>query len=110
MANKFKNSRLVLTTTPTDAYTCPTTASAAIILNIHIANTSTSNSRDVTVSWIDSSSSNAVTRLAEQMTLPCQESLVVLGGKLVLEPNDKIQAKASAASDLELTLAIMELS
>ena len=104
----FKNSRSVLTTSYTNTYTCPASTSA-VVLNIHITNISTSTSRDVSVQWKDSSASNAITRLAEQMTIPSKEVLALLNGKIVLEGGDSIEAKSSAVTDLEMTLAVMEL-
>lgn len=104
----FKNARAILTTSYVDVYTCPP-LTTSVVLNIHAANISTSSSRDLSCQWIDSSASNAVTRLAEQMTIPAKEALALLNGKLVLEAGDKLQAKSSVASELEISISIMEL-
>lgn len=109
MASTFKNARAVLTASYADIYTCPA-GTTAVVLNMHSANTSTTTSRDLSCQWLDASASNAATRLAEQMTIPAKEALALLNGKLVLEAGDKIQAKASAVTDVEMTVAVMELS
>ena len=108
MANVFKNKSLILTTTSTSAYVVPA-ATTSVLLNVHIANTSSTNSRDITVTWYDTSTAST-TSLATAMTIPNNESLALLGGKAILETGDYISALASATSDCHMTLAIMEMS
>ena len=48
--------------------------------------------------------------LASTMPVPADSSLEVVSGKFVLETGDKIQAKASAASDIEMFVSMLEIT
>lgn len=109
MAEVFKNANLDLTTSLTDAYTCPASTKAIVTL-CQVANVDGTNSVDVDVCWTDSSNTNKVTYLVKTMSLPADASVGVLTGKLVLEAGDKIQGKASAASDAQLSISVLEIS
>lgn len=108
MAEVFVNARAVLGTSAADVYECPA-STKAIVLLAQVANTTSSNAT-ATVQWTDSSNSAAVTRLISGVSVPVGASLGCLDGKMVLEPGDKIQALASAADALELTISVLELS
>lgn len=109
MASTFKNARLLVTTSYTTGYTCPS-ATTAIVLQAQVANVDGANSADISLQWLDSSNADAATRLAHTISVPADASFGLLDGKLVLEAGDVLQAMASAASDLELTISVLELS
>lgn len=109
MATVFKNARLAVTGSYSTAYTCPT-ATTAIVLSAQVSNTDSAAPYEVSAQWLDSSASNAATRLAHVITVPAKASMGLLSGKLVLEAGDVFQALASTTAKLELTLSILELS
>jgi len=108
MARTYVNARAVLGTSAVDVYTCPA-STKAIVLLAQVSNT-TSSIATATVQWTDASNSDAVTRLINNVSIPVGASIGCLDGKLVLEPGDKIQALASVADALELTMSVLELS
>ena len=109
MATALKNAYLDLTASLADVYTVPA-STTAIVFTCQVANVDGTASVDVDVVWTDDSNADKVTYLAKTVSIPADASLNVLAGKVVLETGDKIRAKASAASDAELTLSIMEIS
>lgn len=109
MANTFKNARLVVTASMSTIYTCPGSTTALVLLaqatNIHASTDAT-----VSLQWLDSSASSAVTRLAKNVALPLGAALGLLDGKLVLEAGDVLQSSANAVSSVELTVSVLELT
>ncbi len=101
-----KNARAALTTSASDVYTAP--SGGAKVTMIQVANVDGTNDVDVTVQWTDSSASSAVTRLCFNATVGAKDALSVPAGGLILESGDKIQALASAASDAEITVCVVE--
>ena len=97
------------TTYGTSVYECPS-ATKAIVLNAQCANVDGSVSVDVSAQWLDSSASNVATRLVELVAIPAKSVQNLLSGPVFLEAGDAFQAKASAAGDAELTLAIVEIT
>ena len=109
MAEAFKNFKLALGTDSATAYTCPA-ATTAIVLLLQVSNVDGTNEADATVSWTDSSDSDASTALVSAVPVPAGSALGVLSGKLVLESGDTIAGLASAAGDLVLTGSVVEMS
>jgi len=109
MAEAFKNFKLALGTSSATAYTCPA-STTAIVLLCQVANVDGKNEADATVTWTDSSDSDASTALVSTVPVPAGSALGVLSGKLVLEAGDTIAGLASAASDLVLTGSVVEMS
>ena len=99
-----------LTTSNADQIVCATDKLVKVN-SIIVANVDGTNAADVDVSFVDSSSGNLVLHLAKAVTIPAKSTLVVLGkdAPIYLEEGDKIQAKASAAGDLEIVLSFEEL-
>ena len=99
-----------LTTSNADQIVCATDKLVKVN-SIIVANVDGTNAADVDVSFVDSSSGNLVLHLAKTVTIPAKSTLVVLGkdAPIYLEEGDKIQAKASAAGDLEIVLSFEEL-
>ncbi|WP_172123225.1 hypothetical protein [Devosia sp. 919] len=102
----IKNARAALTTTTASVYTAP--ATGAKVTMIQVANVDGANAVDVTVQWTDASASHAVTRLCFNSTVAAKDALSVPAGGLLLESGDRIQALASAASDAEITICVLE--
>lgn len=112
MAITYKNARAALTTTYATVYECPTTdpPTTAIVLMAQAANVDGVASADVFAQWLDNSAADVATRIVEAYPVPAKAVDMILGGPLVLEAGDAFQAKASAAGDIELTLAISEIT
>ena len=111
MAETFKNFNLDMGTdfSATPAYTCPA-STIAVVLHLQVANVDGTNAAYAYVDWTDDSSSDKVVYLANKVSVPAETALSVLTGKLVLEAGDTINAKASAASDLQLSGSVLEIS
>lgn len=109
MAETYKNARLALTTTYQEVYFCPS-ATTAIVLAAQAANVDGTNSADVSAQWLDNSAADVATRLVEAYPVAAKSSDMLTGGPIILEAGDAFQAKASAAGDIELTLAILEIT
>ena len=95
-----------LATTLADWVVCPTDKLVKVN-SIIVSNVDGTNAADVDVSFVDSSSGNLVLHLAKGVTVPVKSTLIVLGkdAPIYLEEGDKIQAKASAAGDLEIVVS-----
>ena len=78
--------------------------------SIIVANVDGSNNADVDVIFYNADNTTAY-HLAKDVQVPFKSTLVVLGkdSPIYLEEGDKIQAKASAASDLEIIISYEEL-
>ena len=93
------------TTTTTDIITCASDKLVKVN-SIIVANIDGTNSADVTVYFYDNNLSHR-TAIADGVTVPAKSTLVVLGkdSPIYLEESDQIEAGASAASDLHLTIS-----
>lgn len=109
MGIAFKNAKADLVTGGGDVYTCPA-STEAIVLSILVSNVDGTNSADVSANWTDSSDSDNAASIASTIPVPADSSLELLQRPLVLEAGDKIQGTASANSDLEMTVSVMEKS
>ena len=109
MAETYKNARAAVGTSYATVYTCPS-ATKAIVLNAQCANVDGAASVDVSAQWLDNSAADVATRIVETLAVPADAAVNLLGGPVVLEAGDQFQAKASAAGDAELTLAIVEIT
>ena len=59
--------------------------------------------------YYDSSAKQAKA-LAHTVAVPGDTAINPIGGKLVLEASDELRAWASAASDLEITVSVLEIT
>ena len=109
MTETFKNAKLALGTDAATVYTCPA-STTAIVLLAQVSNIHSTDSANATVTWIDSSDSNAETALLKNGKVNIESAQSVIDGKLPLEAGDSIKALASAASKLVITLGILEMS
>ena len=99
-----------LTTSNADQLVCATDKLVKIN-SIIVSNVDGTNSAEVDVSFVDSSSGNLVLHLAKGVTVPSKSTLIVLGkdAPIYLEEGDKIMGLASAAGDLEIIISYEEL-
>lgn len=109
MALTYKPARQAVGVTYATVYTCPA-ATTAIVLNAQAANVDGTVAADISVQWLDNSAADVATRLGDVISVPPNAALNLLGGPIVLEAGDALQAKASAAGDIEITLAVSELT
>ena len=109
MANVFKNAYKDATTSLQDLIPALDSNHEAIVLMLRATNVDGSNDATVDVRVVDSDGSNDA-YIAYEMSVPADTSLDVLGtSKLVLDAGDKIQVKASAASDIEFFASYLEI-
>ena len=107
MANTFINKGAALTTGGADVYTCPG-ATAAIVNAIYVSNIDGTNSCDVNIkATIDGGSTYM--HIAKTVPIPADTTLV-LEKPVNLAAADKIHFTASANSDLECFLSILEIT
>ena len=77
---------------------------------IQVANVDGTNDATVDVQVVDTGGSPTA-YIAKTMSVPADTSLELAGqSKLVLETGDKIQALASAASDIEIFVSYLEIT
>ena len=107
MANAFKNAGAALTTSGADIYTAGSGVSA-IIHSIYIANIDGTNDATVDIK-VTTDNGNTYFHIAKTVPVPADSSLV-MDKPVNLEPTDKIHATASANGDLEIYMAILEIT
>jgi hypothetical protein len=109
MAETFKGINADLgTSADTVIYTCPSSTTAIVIL-CQVANIDGSDSADLMMDYYDSSATSAKA-LAHTVAVPGDTAINPIGGKLVLEAADELRAWASAASDLEIVVSVLEIT
>jgi hypothetical protein len=101
--NLFRNVTANLTTVNTTLYTAPIT-STSILLMAQITNITTSSANVTFV--LNNTSTN--TELAFNLSVPPNDAVNVLAGKLVLQNGHSVFASASANSTLKATLSVLE--
>ena len=87
-------------------YTCPG-STTAIVIHCQVANVDGTNAADLNIDMNDGS---VVAALVSTLSVPADTAVNPIGGKLVLETGDELRAWAGAASDLEMTLSILEIT
>ncbi len=109
MAETFQRTSLAVTSTETDAYSCPSGAQA-VVLSCLVANVDGTNSDDITAK-ITNSSNTEQSRIASTITVPADASLELIPNKLVLEAGEKLRLTGAAASGrLSATVSILEIT
>jgi hypothetical protein len=104
----MKNARAIGSTTFTTCYTVPS-STVSIIIGFQVANVDTVN-HNIRVQWLDSSNSNAATRLLYDVSVPAGASLSCIEGKLILEAADCIQVYCDTNNKCEFTLSVVEMA
>ena len=111
MANTFKNAIKPNVTNIgsnyDDLYTAPA-GTTSIILGLALANKTTS-AVTVKVQITDTDASNATIQLLEDVSIPANTTLEVLGGqKYVLEAGDILKVRAGTGTAIDAFLGVME--
>ena len=107
MAETFQTVNVALgDTADAVAYTCPA-STTAIVIHCQVANVDGTNAADLNIDMNDGS---VVAALVSTLSVPADSAVNPIGGKLVLEAADELRAWAGAASDLEMTLSILEIT
>lgn len=107
MAEAFKAVNVALgNSADAVVYTCPG-STTAIVIHCQVANIDGTNAADL---YIDHNDGSTVAALAHEISVPADSAINPIGGKLVLEAADQLRAWAGAASDLEMTLSVLEIS
>lgn len=107
MANAFKNAGAAVATSRTDVYTCPA-ATEAVIHAVYLSNVDGASSVDATIEVYDNS---AATYFHVGKTIPVPaDSTLVLDKPINLNASDKLTVTASAASDLECFISVLEIT
>ncbi len=101
--NVFKTVNVVAATSATEIYTAPV-GYTGVVLMAQAANID-STSHDVTFSHKRSST---VTELTKSTPIPGNDALAMVTGRLVLEPGDKLVLSASDATNIKVTVSILE--
>lgn len=108
MAETFKHKQTELTTVNTAIYTCPSSTTAIVFMS-QVANKSASDSYYAGISATDTSAST--TRfLAKDIQVPASAAGNLIGGKLVLEAGDSLNAYAQANGYLDIILSVLEIT
>lgn len=107
MAETFKAINVALgNSADAVVYTCPG-STTAIVIHCQVANVDGTNAADLNIDHNDGSTTAA---LVSTLSVPADSAVNPIGGKLVLEAADTLRAWAGAASDLELTLSVLEIT
>ena len=113
MANTFKNAikSNVSNGSYDSLYTAPSSSgNTAIILGLALANKTTS-AVTVKVQITDTSASNATIQLLEDVSIPANTTLEVLGGqKYVLEAGDILKMQTTQTNVIKMTASVLQIS
>lgn len=107
MANTFKNQGAALTTGGAVVYTAPG-STTSIIHSCYVSNIDGANSADVTIK-ARATSGDTYYHVAKTIPVPA-DSTLVLDKPIDLEATGDIHMTASANSDLEVVLGILEIT
>lgn len=103
--NAFLNETATLTTSDTIIYETPT-AKSTVVLNCQVANINTTASVNTTFYVSKSPTSNI--ELVSNFSVPPNDAVNVLTGKLVLMSGDKLVGSASLDNNLKVIVSILE--
>jgi hypothetical protein len=105
--NAFKTVTVDVTTAIGNVYTCPSGYSAVVLL----AQVSNLTGNTITVSGnIYKEIGNSSVSLVQDASLPANDAINLVGGRLILEAGDSFAVGASANSASQLTLSVLETS
>ncbi len=107
MAETFQ--RVIQDTTGSYAtiYTCPS-ATTAIVIGMQAANVHASDAKAFGVKTLTSGGASEAI-IANDISIPCNDTLAPVQGKLVLEAGDYMQIKG-ADTNIEVTLSVLEIT
>jgi len=114
MAETYQRVALTLATvtvtgTGATLYTCPTSVSAAIIVGSQIANIDGSNSAVVDF-CLDVGGAGTYRYYVKDLTVATGVAISPLNDRHVLEPNDRLAARADTSSGADIILSLLEIT
>ncbi len=107
MANNFKNAGILVGTSRTTLYTCPT-STTAVIHALYISNISLSSIVDIEIT-IDGGVSGNYFHIGKSLDVPSKSTLV-FDKPINLEAGDILAITSSAANSNEAVCAVLEIS
>ena len=111
MAEVFNRASAELTPSFATIYSAPTTTGdVAVVLSALVANVDGTNAADVDLCIYSGGVALTGGKLASTISVPADSSLELIPNKVVLKAGESLYAKASAASDLELTVSVLEIT
>lgn len=108
MANTFKMTSYDVTNSYATAYTAPA-ATTTVIIGLQCANVHATDANWVSVKVVQSGGGTE-SIIANQISVPVNDTLAPVQGKLVLETGDYIQIQAQNNSAIEATISYLEIS
>ena len=109
MAETFVNKTVALGDTADVSVYSPAASTTAIVIHCQVANVDGTNSAELSMDLYDTSATTAAA-VVSTLAVPADSAVNPIGGKLVLEASDELRVWANDASDLELTVGILEIS
>ena len=110
MAEAFKANHVALTTSNQDIVPAVAASTETIVITLRATNVDGVNDATVDVQVVDTGGSPTA-YIAKTMSVPADTSLELAGtSKIVLNTGDKIQALASASSDVEIFVSYLEIT
>ena len=106
--NAFKTVTVDVTDTIGNVYTCPPSYSAVVLL-AQVSNL-TGNTITVSGNIYKYGIGNSSVSLVQDASLPANDAINLVGGRLILQPGDSFAVGASANSSSQLTLSVLETS
>ena len=116
MANAFKNAGVAIGNTATTIYQVPIGVNSSVVHSIYIANVDGVNSATVNIEVsTDGAGSGSFFHIAKTVIVPADSTLILDKPVNLFNTNnasagDLMRATASAASDLEAFISILEIS
>ena len=104
--NAFKTTTVDVTDTIGNVYTCPSGYSAVVLL----AQVSNLTGNTITVSGNIYQLAGNNVALVKSASLPANDAINLVGGRLILQTGDSFAVGASANSASQLTLSVLETS
>ena len=104
--NAFKTVTVTVTDTIGNVYTCPSGYSAVVLL----AQVSNLTGNTITVSGNIYQLAGNNVALVKSASLPANDAINLVGGRLILQTGDSFAVGASANSSSQLTLSVLETS
>lgn len=108
MPDTLKSFNQTLGTSNTTVYTCPSGANSIVTFG-QLTNIDGANSADSYVYYTDSASGNT-RALVFKTPVPAGAATTFLTGKLMMRPNDYISGRASSASNVDITVSVIEIT
>lgn len=110
MAEAFKANHVALTASFQDIVPAVAASTETIVITLRATNVDGTNDATVDVQVVNDGGSPTA-YIAKEMSVPADTSLELAGtSKIVLNTGDKIQALASAASDIEIFVSYLEIT